>query len=536
MAKKQFTQSPIARHSRYEKAQARMLQWDSILEDAYRYSIPNMREFHTVTIGERKVNDLFDSTGILGTQSFANNLQSILMPPFRRWAKLIPGEEVRENERQNVEKALQAINDTLFRFLDQSNFALSINESLQELAIGTGILIFNEGPREDPFKFTSIPISRVAFEEGADNQLENFWRRLEIPVRQIQRLWPQATLTPSLKRQLDSAPDTTVEIVEGTILYPENDEDSRYYYYISDSTTKTDLFSEFRDFTPWIGFRFSKAPGEIVGRGPVLTALPDMRTVNKMREYVLRSAKFQAFPAYLAASTSVLNPYNLVIEPGSIIPVEAQFSGSNPITPLPTSGNVQIAFTEIQALQSTIREILFADPLPPSQTPIQSATEVSIRQQNWIRKSGSSFGRLTVELLAPIIKTALIILRKKGLIGDVKVDGKRISIQYESPLLDLQSQEDVQRAQEWLQIMQSTYGQFAILAFNPAEFPSWAAEKMNVDLKLVKDPSQIGEDFNALQKRIEDQLQAQQQQAPQQQVPTPTPGVSPTVAPFTPSQ
>ncbi len=532
MAENQFSQSPVARHDRYEKAQSRMLQWESILEDAYRYSVPNKSEFHTVTEGETKVNYIFDSTAILGTQSFASNLQSILMPPFRRWAKLIPGEEVTENQKQSVEKELQGINNILFRFLDQSNFALSVNESLQDLAIGTGILIFNEGPTENPFQFTSIPISRVAFEEGANNELENFWRRLEIPVRQLQRLWPTAKLTPSLQRQLESAPETTVEIVEGTILYPQNEEDSRYFYYISDSTTKTDLFSEFREFTPWIGFRFSKAPGEIVGRGPVLTALPDIRTVNKMREYVLRAAKFQAFPVYIAASTSVLNPYNLVIEPGSIIPIEAQFAGSNPIAPLPTAGNVQIAFAEIQALQATIREILFADPLPPTQTPTQSATEISIRQQNWIRKSGSSFGRLTVELLAPIIKTALTILRRKGLIGDIKVDGKRISLQYESPLLDIQSQEDVQRAQEWLQIMQATYGQFAILAFQPAEYPAWAAEKMNVDLKLVKSPAQIGDDFNALQQRIEEQVKAQQQP----QVPTPTPGVSPTVVPFTPSQ
>jgi hypothetical protein len=521
-------QNPIERYRRFETARSRILLWESLLSDAYKYAIPNKRDFETVSPGNSKFNDIFDSTAVLGVNAFANNIQSILMPPFRRWAKLVPGSAIQENNKEAVQLQLQEINHIFFKYLDQSNFAQSINESLQDLAIGTGILLFNEGPRENPFQFTSIPMSRVAFEEGAHNELENFWRWTQVPLRQIKRLWPMAQLTPTLEKQLANSPDMTIEIIEGTILYPENSDNSKYFYYVMESHTKTDLYTEFREFSPWIGFRFSKAPGEIVGRGPVLTALPDIRTVNKMREFMLRSAKLQAFPVYLAASTSVINPFNLNIEPGAIIPIEPQFVGSNPISPLPTSGNVQIGLTEIQALQASIREILFANPLPPMSSPTQTATEISIRQQNWIRESGASFGRLTVELLEPIMKTGLTILRKKGLIQDIKIDGKEIALQYESPLLEIQSQEDVQRAQQWLQLMQSLYGQAAILAFKPEEFPYWAAEKMNVDLKLLPSSDVISNVLNELQERVKAQVEGPQ--APQ--VPTPTPGELPTVSPF----
>lgn len=525
---KRFAESPVERFGRYEKARSRMLQWESLLTDAYSYSIPNKREFHTITIGERKVNDIFDSTAILGVNAFANNLQSILMPPFRKWFKLIPGDEVPPNEENQVEKALQEVTEILFKFLNLSNFALVANESLQELAIGTGVMILNEGTGDLPFNFLSVPISRMAFEEGAEEKLENFWRRIELPGRQIKRLWPNAKLSDRLEKQISASPDIAIQLIEGTIFYPDNSEGSQYFYYLQEETTKNDILTEFREFSPWIGFRFSKAPGEIVGRGPVLTALPDIRTVNKMKEFVLRSAKFNAFPAYLAPSTSAFNPYNLTIEPGSIIPIEPQFVSPPGIQPIPTGGNPNIAQAEITALQETIREILFADPLTPQAQPNVSATEIAIRQQNWIRRSGSAFGRLTVELLEPVIVKTLSILRKKGLIPDIKIDGKRVAIQYESPILDLQSQEDVQRMQQWLQSIQATYGQFSILALDVGQYPHWLAEKMNVDLKLIKDPEEMTQAFLALQEQIQSQLGGQ----PQPEVPTAQPGVIPPVTPF----
>lgn len=529
MANANVIESAAKRFERYVEAQSRMDLWRGLLENAYRLTIPNREQFFVrdEIPGRSKSDEVFDTTGVMGVQVFANNMQTMLMPPFRQWAKLIPGEEIPEGQKATVERQLQEITNILFKFIDQSNFAQAINEALQDFSVGTGVLIVNEGTAQKPFEFLSIPISHVAFEAGERNQLENFWRRVEIPARQIRRLWPKAQLTTSLENAEQRSPNVKVVLIEGTIFYPENKEGSQYFYYVQEESAKTDIFSEFRAFSPWIGFRYSVAPGEIVGRGPVLTALPTIRVLNKMVEYILRSAKLRAFPIYMADNTSQINPYNMVLEPGSIISVNLS-SGAG-IQPLPVAGDPQFAALQINELQAMVRQILFADPLPPTPVPNQTATEVSIRTQTWVRQSAASFGRFTVEGADPLIKILLSILTKKGLIPEIKVDGKAVSIQYESPLLDIQSQQDVQRAQEWLQSLQVTYGQFAVLALEAARYPEWLAEKMGVDLKLVQSPTAIASSFQSLQADIRQQLQAQQQ--PQAQPPTGVPAAAPAEAP-----
>lgn len=525
MGAKKEVESSRSRFERYEKAQGQMALWKDILEETYQYCIPNRSEFDFVTAGEQRTDVVFDSTAVLGTQNFAGNVQSILMPPFRRWAKLVPGEEIPENQKDVVERQLQVVTEILFKFLDQSNFAQVIHESLQDLAIGTGIIVINEGDKNQPFKFMSVPISHVAFEAGEDEKLENFWRRWELPARQIMRLWPSAKPSPELSDRIAKNPNTIVRLVEGTIFYPDNEKNSQYYYYIQEESGKNDIIGEWRSFSPWIGFRFSTAPDEIVGRGPAMNVLPTTKSLNKIQEFVLRSMKFVAFPAFTAPNTSVFNPANMVIEPGSIIPVEPQFVGGNPIQQIAAGGQLQVAFEQILAMQNVIKQALFADPLgPPGQTPNATATEVSIRQENWIRSSSANIGRLTVELLNPIIVKSVEILRKKGLIPNIQIDGKQTSIVYESPILDIQGADDVRRAQQWLQGLQIVLGPNAAGALNLDQYPPWLAEKMNVDLKLVKSADQI-------QSMIEQisQAAAQQQQAA---LPAAAPAAAPSIPPF----
>ena len=41
------------------------------------------------------------------------------------------------------------------------------------------------------------------------------------------------------------------------------------------------------DTTPWIVARYMKIPGEVFGRGPLVSALPDVKTLNKTLELLL---------------------------------------------------------------------------------------------------------------------------------------------------------------------------------------------------------------------------------------------------------
>ena len=83
--------------------------------------------------------------------------------------------------------------------------------------------------------------------------------------------------------------------------------------------------------SPAIAFRWLKAPGEIYGRGPVMKALPDIRTANKVVELVLKNASIAVTGIWQAEDDGVLNPDTVKLVPGAIIP---KAPGSAGLTPL----------------------------------------------------------------------------------------------------------------------------------------------------------------------------------------------------------
>ena len=83
-------------------------------------------------------------------------------------------------------------------------------------------------------------------------------------------------------------PDTPVAVIEAVI----PDEPGFAYLAVAetDPVSKGDptVLSEGRfAVSPFINFRWTKAPGEIYGRSPVMKALPDIKTANKVVELVL---------------------------------------------------------------------------------------------------------------------------------------------------------------------------------------------------------------------------------------------------------
>lgn len=528
-----FCENAEDRYKRYKKAYDRLITyWQSELEDIYDYCIPGRNTWQQPTEGERKTNDIFDDTAVKGVQDFATNTLTFLMPPFKQFAGLELPRSVKnsgklsDNQIQQIEANLEDQMGTLFEYLNQCGYANAFHEAFQDLAAGTGCIIINEGDDYKPFSFSSCPLSEIAVEEGPSGRLENFWRTKKYSMRQIKRIWPMAELTHDLQSLHDNQPDEEITIVEGVICYPDNEEDGKYFYYVSDLKSKADIYSEFRDYPPFLGFRYSKLSGEVMGRGPASFAIDYIRILNLLVEYDLRSAKFDAFPSYLVPSTQIINPNTTVLEPGSIIPVDSQFAGQNPIQPLPGNPNKQQSQLRIEYYQQLIGAIFASDPLPSPQVERDStASEANIRYKEWIRKNSSSILRLQDEVIIPLFETLIKILRKKAIIRDlnmmngvieVKANNGQVKLVYDSPILDNQKTEDLQNTDALVSRMLQTFQQYGLMGLNYEEFPRYWAEKLNVDMDLIKSPSDVKQTIgNALQTLNQMQNQAQQPQ-PQQ--------------------
>ena len=63
---------------------------------------------------------------------------------------------------------------------------------------------------------------------------------------------------------------------------------------------------------------------------------------------------------------------------------------------------------------------------------------------------GATYGRLQSELLTPLIQRAWSILRRRGEVPDIAIDGRMVVLDYRSPLARAQGQRSVQNTISWI--------------------------------------------------------------------------------------
>src|SRR5690606_9996566 len=107
--------------------------------------------------------------------------------------------------------------------------------------------------------------------------------------------------------------------------------------------------------SPFLNFRWLKAPGELYGRSPVMKALPDIKTANKVVELILKNASIAATGIWQADDDGVLNPATVRLVPGAVIP-KAQ--GSAGLTPLAAPGRFDVSQLVLDDLRARIRHAL----------------------------------------------------------------------------------------------------------------------------------------------------------------------------------
>jgi len=447
-------------------AQAKKDEFQQLYQDAYEFALPQ-RQLYGVweggATGSKKMQRVFDSTAINSTQRFANRLQSVVFPPQRKWAKLEAGSGIPEDKRQQAQAVLEKYQDKMFTMLNQSNFDIAMGEFLLDLAVGTACMMVQPGDDVQPLNFIPVPLFLVSYEEGANGQVDNVYRRMRMKGESIQRQWPDADISDDIKRRIENKPTDDIELLEATIYdYKRGD----YCYHVIDKTSKHELVYRRRNMSPWVISRYMKVAGEIYGRGPLMTALPDIKTLNKVKELLLKNASLAVAGVYTAADDGVLNPNTVKIVPGAIIPVARNGGSQGPaLLALPRSGDFNISQLVINDMTQSIKRILLDESLPPDNMSARSATEIVERMKELAQNLGSAFGRLINETMIPVTAKILEVMDERGLIDmPLRVNGLEVKVTPVAPLAMAQNMEEVNSIMQYMQISQSlgTDGQLAI--------------------------------------------------------------------------
>jgi hypothetical protein len=503
---------------RHEKALIKKEDFRNLYEEAYEFALPqrNLYDGHYdgKVGGTKKMNRVFDSTAINSTQRFANRMQSGIFPPQRKWCRLEPGPDIPEDRKAEAQAALDVYNDRLFSTLKQSNFDIAIGEFLLDLSVGTAVMMVQPGDDVNPINFVPVPQYLVSIEEGANGQVDNVYRRIRLKGEVIQRQWTDAKIPAELQKKIDDKPTDDVELIEATIFDQKRGD---YCYHVIHKESKTELVYRRMDYSPWIVSRYAKVAGEIYGRGPLITALPDIKTLNKTKELVLKNASLTISGVYTAADDGVLNPNTVKIMPGAIIPV-ARNGGpqGESLRPLPRAGDFNVSQLVINDLVANIKRILLDESLPPDNMSARSATEVVERMKELSQNLGSAFGRLINETMIPLVSKMLQVMDDRGIITlPLKVNGLEIKISPVAPLAMAQNMDDIQNILQYAQIAQQA-GPAGQTTIKVEEMMDYIAEKLGVPQSIRPTPQERMMMKQQMAQAAQ-QMAAEQQMAPEQQ-------------------
>ncbi|MDR1361204.1 MAG: head-tail connector protein [Rickettsiales bacterium] len=396
----------------YKTAMDNRAPWLNRWQSATRYTMP---------AADDESATLFDATAGDAAENLAASMYSLLTPPESNWINLVRESELAPNA-ETATLMLRA-------HLNYSNFYTTIHQCYLDLVIlGTACLFFSENPigADSAFSFTAIPMRDIAIAKGA------IFHTATMAACEVMEKYPSWTPPANLRATIKENPETPLRLVQslvGTEFTAWIDAGGD----IENNIVATGTF----ETNPYIIFRWSVASGELYGRSPVLRALPDIKTANKVVELVLKNATIAVSGIWQADDDGVINLSNINLTPGAIIPKAV---GSSGLTPLSSGADFDVSQLVLGDLRSRIRHTMLADRLQILNDKEMTATEIIARNDDMMRILGATYGRLLHEFIKPLCERGLQILSRRGLIDKISLHSDA-ELKYIAPIAKITSAE-----------------------------------------------------------------------------------------------
>ena len=502
-------QNPVKKLlARYAHAKSLKDQWVSVFEECYEYALPQRESFFAETPGRRRTDHIFDETAVVGVQEFASRLQSGIVPNYARWAEFVAGTEVPEDQQKETNLALDKVTEYVFEILQNSNFSQEVHETFLDIALGTGVLLVEEGDAIQPVRFKAIPLPQVCLTSGHDDKVDAVYRTRKMKLKELTFAYAQPIYNDKMAMDMEANPDKEITIIETLYRdYSQTKEEVNIFCAIAKDYEHKVYDEQYKGVgsNPYITYRWSKCAGETYGRGPLQFALPAIKTSNLVVELILENAQMSISGMYQVEDDGVINVDNIALIPGTVIPKAA---GSAGLQPIAQAGNFNVSDLVLRDMRTNIKKALYNDMLgnPNEKTPM-SATEVAERQADLSRQIGAAFGRLQAELVNPVLARVIYILKKQGRIEIPTVNGKEVQIKSSSPLAQAQYQSDVVNIDRFLGLIQGRVGpQLLNAMIKQDEVAKYIAKKLGIPEELIRSPEEMAQ----MMQQMQQMAQAQQ--------------------------
>lgn len=370
---------------RYNAVVSDRNRWNGLLTDAGKYAWPNAQEMYKTTRtnqGYEYSLNIYDSTAIDAAFRLTANLFGYLMPVGTEWFKLV-ADTYDDKQNDSIQKWLSIATDVTHAEIWRSNYMREMFMAIRSMVVfGTGVISVER--QGDDIVYRSYHIGDVFFEENSKGIIDVVYRRMFFTARQAIQEFGEDSLPVEI---LDAAKNPT-EIDNKfeffNIVHPNNDFNSKkidskkfaskFIFKDKDLVVKKEKF----DSQPYLVMRFTKAPDEIMGRGPVIDNLPEIRMLSKMRQTFIEAAELAVRPPMMMEDDGVIGMP--VTDPGGTIYLRA---GAQFPQPWQTGANLPLTNEVIEDQRSKVNRAMMLDAFQTLEglRNISSATESQIRKQ-----------------------------------------------------------------------------------------------------------------------------------------------------------
>lgn len=448
-----------AHRLRANAAHQRAAQWWTQWDECYEFALPYRKPAENGANGERRADRLFDNTGLVSTFRFSERMQRDLVPVGQEWFQLEPGAFLKiapslEITVDDYRKELQRISVLVRECFATGSWDTAFVEMALDLAMGTGATLIMPGTEEhEPVVFICVPTKELALEAGPFNKIDGiFWKKSR-PAREIKAEMPDGVFPPEFLEALRDKPETPFTLCQD-VTYDRSVKPHHWKYvaYIDKSTAPIRT-AHYRT-CPWITPRYWRVPGEEFGRGPVMVALPALKTLNRTQELTLRAAAIAILGIYTQLDDGVFNPDTARLAPGAMWKVARNGGVLGPsIQKLDVPGRFDVSNIVLADQRQQAQKAMLDEGLPPEQGGVRSALEIAERMKNLAANHIGAYSRHVQEIIVPAVRRVVDILDLKMLLDTkLPLDQLLTQVKVTSPMAAALKADMVKRQVEWVQL------------------------------------------------------------------------------------
>lgn len=441
---------------RFEYNKNRRKTWDTHYQELADYMLPRKADIvRKRSRGEKRMEVIYDGTALQSIDLMAAFLHGMLTSGAAPWFHLdIKDTDI--NRDDEVREWLQDSSMRMMRAFSQSNFETEVHEAYVDLVVFGTSCMFIEMDDMD-LRFSTRHISEYYAQEDQFGMVNTVYRQYKMTAEQAIARFGEENVSDFIKKTNEKRPDEEVEILHAVM--PRTNRDvtkgnsaNMPFMSVYICMKEKMIMSEggFEEL-PYVVPRFLKATGEVMGRSPAMTALPDVKMLNLMSKTIIQAAQKQ------------IDPPLLVPDDGFLLPIRTQPGGLNfyragsrdTITPLNTGANIPIGLNMEEQRRTAIRSAFYVDQILSAGGGNMTATEVIQRQEERMRVIGPVLGRLMNEMLRPLIDRVFALMLRKNMLATPPeiLQGRDIDIEYVSPMARAQKSNSLNNTMRALEIL-----------------------------------------------------------------------------------